>query len=271
MPRFPIDYDDRKPLGKTDERVSAIGLGTYGIRNYIAAEEALVHAVELGIDLIDTAEDYGNGLAEELVGRVAKKVGRDRIFIVTKLSPYRFTDPSTAIRATEASLRRMGVNYVDLLLISSPSDFVPIHIMIRSLEAVAEKGLARYIGVSNFSARELKEAIESVSKYEIVANQVKYSVIDRKIERDLLPLCIELGVTVQGYRVIERGAVVRYAPVLEVANRVGKTPIQVAINFVISRPRAIAIVKSESVEHIDEISGALGWRLPAEAIEILER
>ncbi len=271
LAKYPIDENDLKPLGKTGEKIPAIGMGTWGIRSYADAEEVLVSAVERGLWLIDTAEMYGEGLAEELVGRVVRRVGRDRVFIVTKLRPYRFASPDSAIKAAEASCRRMGVNYVDLLLIHWPEETLPIHVQIKSLEAVAEKGLTRYIGVSNFSAEQLREAVESASKFDIVLNQVKYSVLDKKVERKLLPKCIELGITLQAYTSIERGRVAYDPRVIEVAQAIGKTPIQVALNYVISRPMTVALVKTERMDHLEEILGALGWRLSNELIERLEK
>ncbi len=271
VPRFPIDYDDEKPLGKTGEKIPAIGVGTWAIRDYRAAEEALTYAIELGLRVIDTAEMYAQGLAEELVGRVAKRVGRDRVFIITKLQPFRFTDPETAIRAAEASLRRLGLSYVDLILIHWPSDVIPIHIQVRSLEAIAERGLARYIGVSNFRKSELREAIESTHKHEIVLNQVKYSVLDKKVEKDLLPFCIQNGITLQAYTPIERGAVNSVPQVLQLAAKYGKTPVQIALNYLIAHPRVVAIPKSERKERIKEFSEAMGWRLAPEDIELLEK
>ncbi len=271
MPRFPIDPEDRKPLGSTGERVPAIGIGTYGIRSYADAEQAIVHAIELGLNMIDTAEMYGNGLAEEMVCRIVKKVGRDRVFITTKLLPHRFTDPDTAVRAAEASARRMCVETIDLVLIHWPNDVLPIHVQIRALEAIAERGLARYIGVSNFRLSELREAIESTSKYEIVVNQVKYSVLDKAIEKNLLPFCIKNNILIQAYTPLERGAVARHPTIISVANRYGKTPVQVALNFLISRPMVVAIPKTERIERVDEFYGALGWRLAPQDIELLEK
>ncbi|MDW8010758.1 MAG: aldo/keto reductase, partial [Sulfolobales archaeon] len=171
MPRYPIDYLDRKPLGRSGEFVSAIGIGTWGIRNEEKAVEALVRAVELDLNLVDTAEMYGSGRAEELVGRVVREVGRESIFITTKLYPHRFRDPERAVRAAEASLRRLGVGHVDLVLIHWPDDLAPIRTQVRSLEAIAERGFTRYVGLSNFSLRQMKEAVESAAKFEIVVNQ----------------------------------------------------------------------------------------------------
>jgi len=268
---FPIDSSDRKPLGKTGEYISAIGIGTWAIRDYRRAEEALVYAIELGLNVIDTAEMYGSGKAEELVGRVIRRVGRDRVFVITKLYPYRFIIERKALKAAQASLRRLGVSYVDLLLIHWPEIAVPIGRQVRILEQLAIKGLTRYIGVSNFSLRQLKKAIESVKKYEIVLNQVKYSVLDRQIERDLLPFAIKEGITIQAYTPIERGAVTNVELLNSIGRKYGKTAVQVALNFLISRPRVVAIPKTERKERIDEFKGVLGWRLSKEDIESIEK
>ena len=271
MPRFPIDTSDEKPLGRSGEKIPAIGIGTWGIRNYAAAEEALVHAIELGLNVIDTAEMYGNGLAEELVGRVIKRVGRDRVFVITKLLPYRFADPSTAVSAAEQSLRRLGTSYADLILIHWPEETLPIHLQVRALEAIAERGLTRYIGVSNFNRSQLLEALESVSKHEIVLNQVKYSVLDKKVEKNLLKTCIDNGVTLQAYTPLERGAVANHPKLVEIGARYGKTPVQVALNYLIAHPMVVAIPKTERRERVEEFRGALGWRLSERDIEELER
>ena len=268
--KFSLDYDDKKPLGNTSEYLPAIGVGTWGIRNNSSAIEALTYAVELGLNVIDTAEMYQSGKAEEIVGLVVKRVGRDRVFIVTKLFPERFSDDKVAIKAAEASLRRLGIRYADLILIHWPASGIPIGTQIKSLEALIERGLTRYIGVSNFEGKTLREALESVKKHEIVADQVKYSVLDKRVEDDTLPICIENKITVQAYTPLEKGNVLRNKIILNVAKKYRKTGIQVALNYIISRPMVTAIPKSERKERIEEFSGSLGWRLSQEDIKTLE-
>lgn len=269
---FPIDFEDRKTLGRTGERVSAIGLGTWAIRNYSKAEEVLLHAIELGIDLIDTAEMYGSGMAEVLVGRVVKKAGRDRVFITTKMLPHHLAWKDEVIKAGKASLRRMGVEEADLFLIHWPNPSVSISKQVKNFEALIDEGLTRYIGVSNFDVEDLREAVDSTKKVDIVVNQVHYSVVHREyVERYLLPLCIREGISIQAYTPLEKGTVVSHEVVRSVARRLGKTPIQVALNYLISRPKVHAIPKTEDRDHLLEILGALGWRLPREFIKELER
>jgi diketogulonate reductase-like aldo/keto reductase len=271
VPRFPVDYSDLKELGRTGEKVPAIGLGTWAIRNYREAEEVLVEAIDRGLYLIDTAEMYDSGRAEELVGRVVKRVGRDRVFIVTKMLPSRLTSADEVEKAARASLRRLGVNYVDLYLIHWPNYSLPIDHQVRVFETVYLLGYTRYIGVSNFSRSELEEAITATRSAEIVVDQVKYSVVDKAVENDLLPYALEAGVTIQAYTPLERGAVIYHPGVKRVALKAGKTPVQVALNYLISRPHVIAIVKTERKDHLDEILGALGWRLRHDLIEELEK
>ncbi|MCE4627929.1 MAG: aldo/keto reductase [Desulfurococcales archaeon] len=270
MPLFPIDTSDRKEIGRTGEKVSAIGLGTWSIRDPHRAFEALVYAVELGIDNIDTAEMYGDGSAEELVGRVLRAVGREKLFVTTKLLPHRFRDEDLAEKAMRASLRRLGVKTVDLVLIHWPDTIASIEKQIRVLESLAEKGYTRYIGVSNFDAALLEEALSYTRKHEIVADQVHYSVAHREPERGLLQLAIERGVTLQAYTPLERGMVARYDLLKKIGEKYGKTPAQVALNYLISRPRVIAIPKTERKERVEEIVGAMGWRLKPEDIEAIE-
>lgn len=272
MPLFPVDTSDWKMIGR--DRVSAIGLGTWAIRSPRAAEEVLVAAIETGlVNLIDTAEMYGDGAAEELVGRVVRRVGRDRVFITTKMLPYRLRSLEEIDRAARASLRRLGVREVDLFLIHWPATGLPVAEQVRRFEkVVAGRGYARYIGVSNFDRRELEEALSATARAEIAADQVHYSVLHREPETSsLLRLAVENGVTIQAYTPLERGAVARHPVVKRIAESLGKTPIQVALNYLISRPRVVAIPKTERMDHLMEILGALGWRLPLEAIEELEK
>ncbi|HWQ17846.1 MAG TPA: aldo/keto reductase [Sulfolobales archaeon] len=269
--RFHIDPNDRKPLGRTGETVPAIGIGTWRINNYSMAETALIRAIEVGMNLIDTAEMYANGEAERLVGRVCRITGRDRVFIVTKILPDRFSDQSKVIKALEASLRRLGTSYVDLVLIHWPRPGISIERQIQFLEATAEAGMARFIGVSNFGLENLSRAIKATKKHEIVANQVKYSVLDKQVEKDLLGFSIENKILIQAYTPLEWGGVAKNETVVSIAKKHGKTPIQVALNYLISRPMVMAIPKTERVERVEEFRGSMGWRLSAEDIEVLEK
>lgn len=264
------DPSDHKYIGS--DKVSAIGLGTYGIRSYDRALDAFVYAVFQGINLVDTAELYDAGRAEEFVGRVVKEVGREHLFITTKMLPERLDDKEKVIRAAEASLRRLGVSYVDLFLIHWPNERLSIHEQVQNFEVLAERGLARYIGVSNFDLAQLRIAMQSTRKHEITVNQVHYSVLNRLyVEKELLPYCVKNNVTLQAYTPLERGSVATNPVLMSIASKYGKTPIQVALNYLISHKNVVAIPKTERVEHVQEIVGSLGWRLELKDLEYIKK
>jgi len=266
-----VDPSDRKPIGRSGEHISAIGLGTWAIRDYRKALQAYLEAIRLGLDNIDTAEMYDNGGAERFVGELIKITGRTGVFITTKLLPQRFRSRESTIKAARLSLERLGIKEADLILIHWPDDLASIEEQARNLEALVEEGLTRYIGVSNFTLEELERARSALRKNDIVVNQVKYSILDKSVEREMLPYAIREGITIQAYTPLERGAVIRIGKVREIASKYGKTPAQVALNYLISKPRVVAIPKAEKVEHVREIAGALGWRLKKEDLEILSK
>jgi diketogulonate reductase-like aldo/keto reductase len=272
MVKYPIDYRDRKPLGKSGESIPAIGIGTWAVKDYGRAEKVLIKAVELGLSLIDTAEMYGNGRAEIMVGNVVKAVGKENVFIITKMLPEHLRSRDEVVKAGKASLKRLGLDSVDLFLIHWVNPYLGIGRQVRNFEALIDEGIARYIVVSNFSPGELAEAVSATHKADIVADQVHYSVLHREfVEDKLLPKALELGVTLQAYTPLERCDVSRSKVVREVARRVGKTPVQVALNYLISRPGVVAIPKTERMDHLQEIADSLGWRLDEGMIEILEK
>ena len=174
-------------MGGTGIRVSEIGLGTLRYRGGV---EPLLRGISLGATFIDTAEMYST---EGVVGQ-AIKGQRDHVFIATKVlgNHLRYDE---VMRAANNSLGRLGTDYVDLYQVHWPNPRVPIGETMRAMEELVEMGKVRFIGVSNFSARELQEAQDSMSKYKIVSNQVLYNLIDRGIEKDILPYCQRNNVT----------------------------------------------------------------------------
>lgn len=257
-----------KQLGKTGEKVSEIGLGTYGIGDYKKGEEAFVYALERGINFIDTAEIYNT---EDFVGRVIKRVGRENLFITTKVWPKNLTSKESTIKAAKGSLKRLGINSVDLILIHWPHDTMRIEDQVKNIESVQKKGLSRYIGISNFSMEQMEEALSATSSTEIVCNQVKYNLEEREYEKDVIPYCEEKGISVVAYTPISKGKSSKTPELGEVSNSTGKTPIQVSLNFLLSSPSVIPIPKTENLEHMKEILGSTGWRLKVDQIELLKK
>jgi len=250
---------NEKVLGSTGIKISEIGQGTW---NYKGDVVPLRLGVSLGATHIDTAEIYGT---EEVVGKAIEGI-RDKVFLATKVwSDHLGYDD--LLRAAEGSLHRLGVKCLDLYLVHWPNPAFPIRETMRAMEELVKCGKIKHIGVSNFSLEELKEAQESLSSQDIVANQVKYSLDAREIEEDLIPYCKSQKITVVAYSPIKGLAIRKGNDLLEeIASKCGKTRTQVALNFLTSEENVVAIPKANSLEHVKENCGASGWRLSKEDV-----
>ena len=269
---------DSKRLGKTDELIPAIGLGTWGIGGFEFPDYSMDdyyiriirRAIELGLSLIDTAEYYARGHSEELVGAAIKDFSREDVFIITKVwyANLRYED---VLKAARMSLKRLGVDYIDLYLIHWPNPSIPLKETMKAMEKLVNDGLVRHIGVSNFNVPLMEEARSYLSREDIVANEVKYSILDRRVENDVLPYCSKEGITVIAYTPLEKGKVARESVLKDIGIKYRKTAVQVALNWLISKDNVIAIPKTSKEERLVEFSGAMGWRLRKEDVELLEK
>ena len=260
-----------KQLGNTGVMVPEIGLGTWKYRGGV---EPLRRGIELGAYLIDTAEIYRT---ENVVGQAIQGI-REHIFVATKVSGDHLRSDAV-LRAADASLRLLGTEVIDLYQLHWPNARVPLKETMQAMETLVDRGQVRYIGVSNFSLRELRAAQEVMTKYPIVANQVLYNLNRREIERDLLPYCQEHNITILAYTPLDDGRLAtssrfqrnQSTRVLEqVAADVQKTLAQVALNWCTARPNVIAIPKSDSVERTVENCQASGWRLTPAQVQKLD-
>jgi len=262
---------DLKFLGKSGVRVPGIGLGTWGIGGYgkrdtrrdIEAIEAVQRAVELGMWLVDTAEVYGAGHSEELVGEAIKAFRRERVFIISKVLDTHLRRKEL-IEACRGSLRRLGTGFIDLYLIHFPNYSVPLRETMQAMEELVENGLVRFIGVSNFPLNLMIEAQSHLRKAEIQANEVKYNVKTRYIEDDLLPHCQREGVSIIAYTPLEEGSLANSRSLWEIGGKYGKTAAQLALNWLICKGNVVAIPKAINKRHLEENSGAMGWRIDQE-------
>ena len=258
-----------RELGGTGVMVPEIGVGTWQYRGGIAP---LLRGIELGASLIDTAEIYGSeGVVGEAIGKQ-----REKVFLATKVSGDHLRYDQV-LQAAEASLQRLGVTTIDLYQVHWPDSRVPIAETMRALEDLVDKGTVRFIGVSNFSRRELEEAQASMSRYRIVANQVEYSLVRRDIEPDIESFYLPNQITVIAYSPLGLGELVssrnrQDLNVLRaVAAEIGKTPAQVALNWCLSRPGVIAIPKSDRPERVEENCAASGWQLTPDQVATLDK
>ena len=261
-----------RELGSTGEMVSEVGLGTW---KYRGGSEPLRKGIELGANLIDTAEMYRT---EDAVG-VAIKDRRDKVFLATKVlsSNLRY---DALLRAAENSLRLLDDEVIDLYQIHSPNSGVPISETMRAMEELVDRGVVRYIGVSNFSVTQLREAQQVMTKYPVVSDQVLYNLKRRQIERDLIPYCVDNSITVMAYTPLADGSLSgqsrftrdkRGAVLEKVAKEVNKTPAQVALNWCLSRPNVVVIPKSNGVARTVENCGSSGWSLTPAQVAVLDQ
>lgn len=254
-------------------KIPVLGLGTWGIGGWKTPDPSrddeditsLRAGIELGMTHIDTAEFYAGGHCEEVVGEAIKPYDREELFITTKVwhTHLRYDD---VIKAIKGSLRRLGLDYVDLYLVHWPNPAVPLRETMRAMEHCAEEGYARFIGVSNFDRSLLEEAQSYLKDHRIVADQVEYSLLEQGPRETLLPYWQREGVMLIAYTPLAKGRLAMPgSPVLDgMAYRYGKTPGQVALNWLISQDRVVAIPKASKIEHLKENVGAVGWRLSPE-------
>jgi aryl-alcohol dehydrogenase-like predicted oxidoreductase len=297
-----------KELGKSGIKVSAIGLGTWQWgarewgwgRQYGRAEvlAAFQKALELGINFIDTAEIYGRGKSEQLIGE-AIRGHRDEVVIATKVWPWNLTS-SRLMRAADRSARRLGVDVIDLYQIHWPNPIFPIRNAMKNMSRLVQHGKVRALGVSNFNPKQTKAAQEAMSPLELASNQVKYNLIDREIEAELLPYAQSSNVTIIAYSPLAGSLLTgTYTPqrnptslvqaanprfssrnmnrmnplqrtLSSTASAHGKTPAQVTLNWLISKPNVVAIPGAKKPEHVAGSAGATGWRLTESETRELE-
>jgi diketogulonate reductase-like aldo/keto reductase len=210
--------------------------------------------------LIDTAEMYGAGHAEEIVGKAIKPFPREQVFIVSKVLPENL-HYSDVIKAAESSLKRLKTERIDLYLIHFPNPEIPLRETMEAMEKLVERNLVRLIGVSNFNVAQVEEARSCLSKNDIVVNQVEYSLLERNVERDILPYCTRHQITVMAYTPLAQGRPSTNDFLREIGIKYGKTAAQVALNWLIAKQNVIAIAKAIKIEHLEENAGAMGWRL----------
>lgn len=293
-----------RELGWTGIKVSVVGLGawqfseSWGVLDYELAKKIIERAVSLGINLIDTAAVYGRGRSEEYVGRAVRELGvRDSVFIATKL-PGDFMNEYDVFKGTERSLKRLGVDVIDLMQVHWPPLWhnFPTCEYMRSLERLVVLGKIRYIGLSDFPVELVESARQCLSVTDIVSLQVRYNLVERYAEKEIIPYAEREGLSVLAWSPIAKGALsgkydsrnlprfqdVRagepvFAPenmakieplinkLRELAQRYNKKPVQIALRWLIQySPTVIPIPGAKSPEQVEENAGAGDFSLSFE-------
>lgn len=249
-------------------QVPALGQGTWHMGNDPArrAEEiaALRRGLDLGLSVIDTAEMYGNGAAEELVGE-AMHGRRDEAFVVSKVLPFH-ADRRGTLDACRASLRRLRTDRIDLYLLHWRGS-VPLDETVEALESLVAQGSIGSWGVSNFDVDDLADLPEGALPQ---TDQVLYNLTRRGPEHDLFPRCRELAVPIMAYSPVEQGRLLGHEALTSLASARGWTPAQVALAWVLRRDDVIAIPKAGSTAHVEENHAALGLHLTDDDLRLLD-
>lgn len=236
------------------ERWPALGVGTHKVHMQ-GGVESLKNALEIGYTLFDTAEGYGNGKFETLLGKVIKNHDREDLLIISKVSPENCSFIGI-IKAAKATTARLGT-HVDLYLIHSPPKR-PIKEVISAMEKVADMGLTRFIGVSNFDPLETRKAVYSAKRYPLVANESKMSLTYPNSK--LKEACDDLGLAFIAYSPLDKGELIKDERVVKEAKIQKKTPSQTALRWILDQ-KALPLVRAADKHHLKENLGALDWKL----------
>jgi len=252
----------RNRFGPVKASVPPIGQGTWQLEHHHRSQvvAALGRGLEVGLTHVDTAEMYGDGSVEEMVGE-AIEGRRDEVFLVSKVLPSNASRRGT-VTACERSLRRLRTDRLDCYLLHWPSSEHPLEDTIAAFEDLQRSGAIRSYGVSNFDEDLLRKAVAISGRGKIACDQVLYHLEERHAEAGLVPLCEELGIAFVGYSPFGSGSFP--APqsrggkaLAEIARAHGATPRQVALAFLTRRPSLFTIPRSSRVEHTEENAGGL--------------
>jgi diketogulonate reductase-like aldo/keto reductase len=262
----------RRVVSRTGARLPVLGQGTWTVGDDPARRSEEVRALRLGLDLgmnmVDTAEMYGDGRAEELVAE-ALAGRRDEVFLVSKVLPENASREGT-LRACERSLRRLRTDRLDLYLLHWEGPH-PLADTVAAFEQLVAEGKVLHYGVSNFDVDRMQELERLPGGRRTAADQVLYGLPHRGVERNLLPWCQAHGVVLMAYSPLEQGRLEWTGALAEVGARHGVTPAQVALAWVLRHEHVVAVPKAAREEHVRQNAQAAELTLSAEDLADLDR
>jgi diketogulonate reductase-like aldo/keto reductase len=255
------------------------GLGTWQIggrmepdhSNDEAEIAAIKAAIDHGVTHIDTAELYGGGHSEELIGEAIKGYGRSDLIIATKVSAWN-QSYKKLLGSFEASIKRLDTSYVDLYLLHRyPETGIPIKETMEAMDRLVDEGVVKNIGVCNMTINRLQEA-QKHTKNKIVYNQLHYSLECREaVKYKVIKYCQDNDILISAWGPLSKGTLANAPILVEVAKKYNKTPYQVALNWLVSQPNVVTIPKTTHIEHLEENLGALDWNLLPEDLDRLTK
>ena len=299
-----MDYS--KIGGKDFLKVSKIGMGLWQASNaWKADEESIIEAVgtakQKGINFLDTAEAYGHGNSEMVLGKALRKYGRENFIIATKVAGAHLRYDELQ-RAAEASIKRLGVDYIDLYQIPWPDPWeqVPFSQTFKAMKELYENGKIKAVGVSNFAVRDLEEAMDILGDVPIVSNQVRYNLLQRNIEEEVLPFCRKNNITIIAWSPLAQGVLTgKYhkgnapkgdiregnelfasknldavkdilAVLKSLSEKYSKTSAQIALNWLISNDDVIPIPGAKNSNQAMENAESASFKLEKKDISELD-
>lgn len=252
--------------------VPVLGQGTWGMgvghKSTTYEADALRYGIEKGMTLIDTAEMYGDGGAERVVGE-AMKGQRDQIFLVDKVLPSNACKQRMQ-QACERSLKNLDSDYIDLYLLHWRGNFA-LEEVIECFETLKTQGKIKHWGVSNLDITDMEELASLAPQNTIMTDQVLYNLLRRGIEFDLLPWCEDHKIPIMAYSPIEQARILKYPQLHQLAQKYEATPAAIALAFVLRIENLIAIPKATTAQHIDENLKALEINLDDDDLQLLNR
>ena len=254
-------------------RIPVFGMGTWRMgesnRNRQTEIAALRRGMELGVSLIDTAEMYGEGEAEKVIGEALAGTSlRSEVFLVSKVYPHNASRQGV-VAACDRTLKRLNTDYLDLHLLHWRSS-VPLSETLEAFQSLKQAGKIRDYGVSNFDVDDMKEAVELEGGDLIATNQILYNLSRRGVELNLLPWCRQNQIPVMAYSPIEQGRLLGSQALERIAQARGLTEAQIAIAWLLHQDNIIVIPKASKIEHIEQNYAALDISLSTEELTALD-
>lgn len=270
---------ESRSFGWTGKQTTPIGLGTYydfpwitkSRMGIVGRPEEKVAALRAGLDagirLIDTAEIYNS---EPLVAKAIEGYPREELFIATKVM-FLHLRRDALVKSLERSLKKLNLAYVDLYQVHQPSPFVPIGETMSAMEEMVDRGLVRYVGISNFSLKQTIEANAALKKNRLASTQMPYHLADRRMEKEMLPYCRKEKMALLAYYPLGHGKLTSGGALSRVGQKHGRTPPQVALNWLLSQENVFPIPRASTTAHVIENSGGAGWSMTEEDRSELDR
>lgn len=253
------------------QAIPVLGMGTWQMgenaKNRQTEIDALRHGLDLGLSLIDTAEMYGEGGAEQVIAEAILN-RRSGVFLVSKVYPHNASKHG-AIAACKRSLKRLKTDYLDLYLLHWRGS-VPLAETLEAFQTLQQSGKICSYGVSNFDVEDMKEASHLKGGNGIATNQVLYNLMRRGIEWDLLPWCRTRSIPIMAYSPIEQGRLLNNQTLKMIAQQRGVATAQVALAWLLRQDNVVVIPKSSRIEHLEQNLAALNLKLSTEELAALD-